>query len=156
MSNLLSVVYCISSFFFFFSSRRRHTRCALVTGVQTCALPISLANGAECRRGCALLGGRYDGAGWTLETSTGAVRSRAVVNCAGLYGDHVDERLLGARSFTIRPRKGQFVVFDKVAARLVGSIILPVPTDHTKGVVLCRTAYGNVLVGPTEIGRAHV
>src|SRR3546814_11433802 len=29
------------SAFFFFSSRRRHTRCALVTGVQTCALPIS-------------------------------------------------------------------------------------------------------------------
>src|SRR3546814_9270169 len=28
-------------FGFFFSSRRRHTRCALVTGVQTCALPIS-------------------------------------------------------------------------------------------------------------------
>src|SRR3546814_8866944 len=27
--------------FFFFSSRRRHTRCALVTGIQTCALPIS-------------------------------------------------------------------------------------------------------------------
>src|SRR3546814_1211707 len=36
---------CVDSFvfckvFFFFSSRRRHTRCALVTGVQTCALPI--------------------------------------------------------------------------------------------------------------------
>src|SRR3546814_19643687 len=30
----------LSFFFFFFSSRRRHTRCALVTGVQTCALPI--------------------------------------------------------------------------------------------------------------------
>src|SRR3546814_10183157 len=29
---------------FFFSSRRRHTRCALVTGVQTCALPISQAS----------------------------------------------------------------------------------------------------------------
>src|SRR3546814_1902680 len=29
-------------FSFFFSSRRRHTRCALVTGVQTCALPISV------------------------------------------------------------------------------------------------------------------
>src|SRR3546814_20464083 len=29
---------------FFFSSRRRHTRCALVTGVQTCALPISLGS----------------------------------------------------------------------------------------------------------------
>src|SRR3546814_9600756 len=33
---------------FFFSSRRRHTRCALVTGVQTCALPISeLVDGAD-------------------------------------------------------------------------------------------------------------
>src|SRR3546814_3219101 len=38
-------VFCLffSIFFlFFFSSRRRHTRCALVTGVQTCALPILL------------------------------------------------------------------------------------------------------------------
>src|SRR3546814_1761061 len=36
------VTYCwCSSYCFFFASRRRHTRCALVTGVQTCALPIS-------------------------------------------------------------------------------------------------------------------
>src|SRR3546814_9419630 len=34
-------------FCFFFSSRRRHTRCALVTGVQTCALPISATNPIE-------------------------------------------------------------------------------------------------------------
>src|SRR3546814_3052996 len=40
MSIMLRLVLCV--FFFFFSSRRRHTRCALVTGVQTCALPISL------------------------------------------------------------------------------------------------------------------
>src|SRR3546814_1632119 len=38
--------------FFFFSSRRRHTRCALVTGVQTCALPICVEGGAvRLRRG---------------------------------------------------------------------------------------------------------
>src|SRR3546814_9419698 len=36
----MSLLY---SFFFVFSSRRRHTRCALVTGVQTCALPIYLS-----------------------------------------------------------------------------------------------------------------
>src|SRR3546814_16506278 len=36
----------IDLFFFFFASRRRNTRCALVTGVQTCALPIS---GRRCR-----------------------------------------------------------------------------------------------------------
>src|SRR3546814_1893767 len=37
---LLCVLFCFVYVFFFFSSRRRHTRCALVTGVQTCALPI--------------------------------------------------------------------------------------------------------------------
>src|SRR3546814_3635753 len=36
------VYFSLFVLFFFFSSRRRHTRCALVTGVQTCALPISL------------------------------------------------------------------------------------------------------------------
>src|SRR3546814_9484473 len=36
----MSVLCVILFFCFFFSSRRRHTRCALVTGVQTCALPI--------------------------------------------------------------------------------------------------------------------
>src|SRR3546814_4713372 len=36
------VVQCVVIKVFFFSSRRRHTRCALVTGVQTCALPISV------------------------------------------------------------------------------------------------------------------
>src|SRR3546814_2721477 len=44
---------------------------------------------------------------------------------------------------------GQFVVFDKAASKLMKSIILPVPSATTKGVVLCRTAYGNLLVGPT-------
>src|SRR3546814_3329848 len=37
----ISVFICFCFDIFFFSSRRRHTRCALVTGVQTCALPIS-------------------------------------------------------------------------------------------------------------------
>src|SRR3546814_4244109 len=36
--------------FFFFSSRRRHTRCALVTGVQTCALPIFMQRSAHADR----------------------------------------------------------------------------------------------------------
>src|SRR3546814_10486467 len=41
MCCVLSITYfLVFLFLFFFSSRRRHTRCALVTGVQTCALPI--------------------------------------------------------------------------------------------------------------------
>src|SRR3546814_11942429 len=46
----LSLHVCTLFFcFFFFSSRRRHTRCALVTGVQTCALPISLIGSPRVR-----------------------------------------------------------------------------------------------------------
>src|SRR3546814_8167853 len=41
LSNIVCVCYYSICVMFFFSSRRRHTRCALVTGVQTCALPIS-------------------------------------------------------------------------------------------------------------------
>src|SRR3546814_7114156 len=40
---LLECFCCVLFFLFFMSSRRRHTRCALVTGVQTCALPICFA-----------------------------------------------------------------------------------------------------------------
>src|SRR3546814_5376940 len=50
---MMCVVY---SLVFFFSSRRRHTRCALVTGVQTCALPISLMMEAVSGSGAGLSG----------------------------------------------------------------------------------------------------
>ncbi len=109
----------------------------------------ALANGAELRRRAPVTGGAFDGALWHLETGAGPVAARSVVNCAGLYGDVVDQRLLGRSDFSIRPRKGQFVVFDKAASRLLRSILLPVPSAVSKGVVLCRTAYGNLLVGPT-------
>src|SRR3546814_3880335 len=47
----------LECFLFFFSSRRRHTRCALVTGVQTCALPICLCTGAYALARAGLLNG---------------------------------------------------------------------------------------------------
>src|SRR3546814_1162017 len=49
---------CASYFMFFFSSRRRHTRCALVTGVQTCALPIALAQRLAAHVAKVVLSGR--------------------------------------------------------------------------------------------------
>src|SRR3546814_19333319 len=58
---------------FFFSSRRRHTRCALVTGVQTCALPISYQVRAIRAMAESLAQGRRAGL-LTMATGTGKTR----------------------------------------------------------------------------------
>jgi len=109
----------------------------------------AMANGAELYRDCELMSGQFDNSRWRLKTSQGDVHTKQVINCAGLYGDVVDQRLLGHADFQIKPRKGQFVVFDKPASELVKAVILPVPTKTTKGVVLFRTIFGNLAVGPT-------
>ena len=109
----------------------------------------AMAHGAQVWRSCALQGGHREREIWHLQTQRGEVRSRVLVNAAGLQGDRVDEITLGQRSFSIRPRKGQFLVFDKSCYDLAQHILLPVPTETTKGVVICRTVFGNLLVGPT-------
>lgn len=109
----------------------------------------AVENGATLVRNCALENGQFDGQQWHLETSRGKMQARQVINCAGLYSDEINLKLTGHSEFEIRPRKGQFVVFDKSAARLTKSILLPVPTEITKGIVVCPTIFGNLLVGPT-------
>ena len=109
----------------------------------------AIQNGASILRDAEVCSGQFDGEQWQLDTTRGQVKSKLVINCAGLYGDRLDEKLLGKASFEIRPRKGQFLVFDKSATSLVDAIILPVPTEITKGVVVCKTVFGNLLVGPT-------
>ncbi len=108
----------------------------------------AVALGAQLVRNAEVLSGVFDGA-WRIETTAGAILAASVVNAAGLFGDIVDARLGLSPEFTIKPRKGQFVVLDKAARRHVPRIILPVPTEITKGIVVCPTAFGNVLVGPT-------
>ncbi len=84
----------------------------------------------------------------TVSGPGGAVRCRYLVNAAGLHGDEID-RLLGHAFFTITPRRGQLIVYDKAARPLVRHVLLPVPTAITKGVLISPTVYGNVLLGPT-------
>jgi glycerol-3-phosphate dehydrogenase len=108
----------------------------------------AIALGAVVIRQCELLSGTFDGA-WMLETNQGILKTKYVINAAGLFGDHVDKRLGFEPEFRIKPRKGQFVVLDKAASRQLKTIILPVPNEITKGVVVCPTAFGNILVGPT-------
>jgi glycerol-3-phosphate dehydrogenase len=107
-----------------------------------------IAHGGQVRRRCRVLDGKRDGDGWALETSQGRMAAGLVINAAGNQGDII-EAICRPSPFKITPRKGQFVVFDKPASKLIHAIILPVPTERTKGIVMCRTAFGNLLVGPT-------
>src|SRR3546814_5274834 len=66
---LFDFLDCILFVCFFFSSRRRHTRCALVTGVQTCALPIYRSLGLSVIAGCALAGVFAVGADWRFSAT---------------------------------------------------------------------------------------
>jgi len=113
----------------------------------------ALANGAEIRRNCSVTGGRRIGDAWHLETTRGRLAAAAVINCAGLQGDLV-EAICRDSPFAVTPRKGQFVVFDKPAARHLRSTILAVPDARTKGVLLAQTAFGNLLLGPTAEDQA--
>ena len=85
----------------------------------------------------------------TLHTAHGAtVRARFVVNAAGLGADTVDARF-GHQRFTVTPRRGELLVFDKLARPLVNRIVLAVPSKLGKGVLISPTIYGNVMLGPT-------
>ncbi|MGA4838453.1 FAD-dependent oxidoreductase [Streptomyces sp. G45] len=101
-----------------------------------------------CRVSAVSQGDASDGTPHTLTTSRGPVRAHHLVNAAGLGADTVD-RMLGRTTFTVTPRRGQLLVFDKLARDLVRHILLPVPTALGKGVLVAPTVYGNVLLGPT-------
>jgi glycerol-3-phosphate dehydrogenase len=107
------------------------------------------------RRGARLLrGARVTGAVGaqeytTLQTTLGEVRGRWVVNAAGLGADHLDAAF-GHHRFTVTPRRGELLVFDKLTRPMVPCIVLAVPSSRGKGVLVSPTIYGNVMVGPTS------
>ncbi len=109
----------------------------------------ALAHGAEFLHHCEVHTGEFDGNRWRVATSQGELQARWLVNSAGLYGDQLHHQLIGEPRFRIRPRKGQFLVYDKSANQLTDTIILPTPQETTKGIVICPTIFGNLLVGPT-------
>ncbi|MER7283897.1 NAD(P)/FAD-dependent oxidoreductase [Dactylosporangium sp. NPDC000244] len=121
----------------------------------TCTWTTNLALATEAvRRGVTLLRGhrvtavRDDGTRTWLSTAHGDIGARWVVNAAGLGSDAVD-RLFGHERFTVTPRRGELLVFDKLARPKAPRIVLPVPSKVGKGVLISPTIYGNVMLGPT-------
>jgi len=109
----------------------------------------AVTRGVRLRTGTRVTGVQVGDATSVLHTDgCGRRPARWVVNAAGLGAAQVD-RLFGHERFTVTPRRGELVVFDKAARPLAPAIVLPVPSSLGKGVLVAPTVYGNVMLGPT-------
>ena len=109
----------------------------------------AVQNGAEVMRDCRVLGFiKEDGRITGVETSKGVIKTKYVVNAAGVYADEI-AKIAGDESFTITPRKGEYILFDKTAcSSLVFGVVFPTPTKKSKGILVCTTTHGNTFIGP--------
>ena len=108
----------------------------------------AVANGAEILTDCEVRGilvkeGRVAG----VETSKGYLEADYVVNAAGVRADEVS-RMAGDDSFTITPRKGEYILFDRAVSGCVKHVIFPLPTAVSKGILISTTVHGNMFIGP--------
>lgn len=78
-----------------------------------------------------------------------SVTAKYVINCAGLYADKIAE-MVGDTSFTIHPRRGEYILLDKQCGNLVSKTIFRTPSKMGKGILVSPTVDGNLLTGPTS------
>jgi len=118
-------------------------------GVALAFAQSAVINGAEIITNCRATGFVKDnGRICAVNTAKGSIKTRYVINAAGVYADEV-ARLAGDNSFTIHPRKGEYILFDKSAAsQLVSGICFPCPSKTSKGILVCTTTHGNTFIGP--------
>ena len=71
-----------------------------------------------------------------------------VVNCAGVYSDAI-AAMVGDNSFTVTPRRGEYMLLDKAAGGTVTHTVFRCPSPMGKGILVSPTVDGNLLLGPT-------
>lgn len=92
-------------------------------------------------------------------TNQGIIKSKYVINCAGVYADEISQ-MAGDKSYTIHPRRGTIAILDKnvtpefdCLCEIVQMKALLNKNEESKGGGMCRTPEWNILLGPsaTEI-----
>ncbi len=86
---------------------------------------------------------------FTVKSAGRDLRSKVVVNAAGIYGDDI-HALIGTPDYKITARRGEYYVLDQNAKGLVHHVIFPCPSSKGKGTLLVPTVEGNILVGPNS------
>ena len=108
----------------------------------------AIRNGVRIITECEVTGIEVvDKATTAVVTNRGRIETRFVVNAAGVHSGEV-ARMAGDDSFTITPRRGEYILFDHSVGDLVHSVIFPTPTPLSKGILVSPTVHGNVFIGP--------
>jgi len=79
-----------------------------------------------------------------------SVKAKYIINAAGIFADDI-AKMAGDASFSIRPRKGEYLLLDKECGTLVSHTIFRTPTEKGKGILITPTVDGNLLIGPTSV-----
>jgi glycerol-3-phosphate dehydrogenase len=109
----------------------------------------AIKNGASLFTDWHAVSASLEGGHWLIHASDGrSLRARYVVNCAGLYADEVS-RMFGAEDYSIKGRKGEYYLLDKLTRAKPGRVVFPVPTSVSKGMLVVPTVEGTILLGPT-------
>ena len=77
------------------------------------------------------------------------IETRTVINAAGVFSDKIAS-LVGDDSFSVHPRRGEYILLDKTAGTLVEKTIFRTPSKMGKGILVSPTVDGNLLTGPTS------
>ncbi len=85
---------------------------------------------------------------WIVQTSDGSVRTRAVINAAGVYAD-ILHNMVSSEKIHITPRRGDYILLDRRTGGYVKHTVFQVPGKLGKGVLVSPTVHGNTIVGPT-------
>ncbi len=107
-------------------------------------------NGVEFRFHAEVTALKRDGNEWIVQTNQGAVRTKYVVNAAGVYAD-VLHNMVSAKKIHITPSRGDYCLLDKTTGGFVSHTIFQLPDAYGKGVLVTPTVHGNTLVGPTAM-----
>lgn len=107
----------------------------------------SIQNGVELKLRTEVTGIKRQQDYFVIGTDHGEIRSRYIVNAAGLYSDKI-ANMVGIYDFEIQPRRGQYVLFGKNQAHLVNTVIFQTPTKMGKGILVTTTYHGNFMIGP--------
>lgn len=90
---------------------------------------------------------KKDNKTFKINTNNGEIRSKYIINAAGLYSDKI-ANMVGIDNFKILPRRGQYVLSTKDQGHLVNRVIFQVPTEKGKGILVTTTYHGNFMIGP--------